>query len=174
MLLDDLSSAPMPRFCDAGRLFAERFIDGPEFTVFVIGNGRDSSSVRCLPPAERVFNASIPDGEKFLSYERYWGLYREESPPPDGGAFSMGMRRVIPRLAPEIEEISKRAYIAVHGRGYARVDLRRDRPTGELFVLEVNANCGLSEDDQTSTGCILKLAGMTLADLLRLILQDAL
>ena len=65
-----------------------------------------------------------------------------------------------PRLAPTIEEISKRAYIAVHGMGYARVDLRMDRATGELFVLEVNANCGLSEDDQTSTGCILKIAGM--------------
>jgi D-alanine-D-alanine ligase len=45
-----------------------------------------------------------------------------------------------------------------------------DRATGELFVLEVNANCGLSEDDQTSTGCILKLADMTLADLLQEIL----
>lgn len=172
-LRDDLTSAPMPRFCDAGRLFAERFIDGPEFTVFVMGNWRDSSSVRCLPPAERVFNVSIPDGEKFLSYERYWGLYRQESPPPDGGVF-YGYEACDPRLAPGIEEVSKRAYIAVHGRGYARVDLRRDRATGELFVLEVNANCGLSEDDQTSTGCILKLAGMTLADLLRMILRDAL
>jgi hypothetical protein len=42
-----------------------------------------------------------------------------------------------------------------------------------MFVLEVNANCGLSEDDQTSTGCILKLAGMTLADLLGSILEGA-
>jgi D-alanine-D-alanine ligase len=48
-----------------------------------------------------------------------------------------------------------------------------DRATGEMFVLEVNANCGLSEDDQTSTGCILKLAGMTLADLLGSILEGA-
>jgi D-alanine-D-alanine ligase len=48
-----------------------------------------------------------------------------------------------------------------------------DRGSGELFVLEVNANCGLSEDDQTSTGCILKLARMTLADLLGLIILDA-
>jgi D-alanine-D-alanine ligase len=63
--------------------------------------------------------------------------------------------------------------VAVRGRGYARVDLRMDRGSGELFVLEVNANCGLSEDDQTSTGCILKLAGMTLAELLRTILNDA-
>ena len=171
-LREELLCAPMPRFCEGGSVFAERFIVGPEFTVFVMGNWRDPASVRCLPPAERVFNASIPDGEKFLSYERYWGLYREEAPPPDGRAF-YGYEACDPRRAPMLEEISKSAYVAVRGRGYARVDLRMDRGTEELFVLEVNANCGLSEDDETSTGCILKIAGMRLAELLRLILRDA-
>jgi D-alanine-D-alanine ligase len=70
-------------------------------------------------------------------------------------------------------KFQKAAYIAVRGSGYARVDVRMDRANGELFVLEVNANCGLSEDDQTSTGGILKLAGMALAELLRSILKDA-
>ena len=161
--------SPMPRFRDSRLLFAERFIEGPEFTAFVMGNWRDPGSVRCLPPAERVFNASIPDGEKFLSYERYWGVYRDETPPPDGGPF-YGYAACEARLAPMLMEISRGAYIAVHGMGYARVDLRMDRATGELFVLEVNANCGLSQDDQTSTGCILRLAGMSLADLLKEIL----
>jgi D-alanine-D-alanine ligase len=169
---EELMNAEMPRFCDARRLFAERFIEGPEFTVFAMGDWRDPGSVRCLPAAERVFNTSIPEGEKFLSYERYWGLYREETPPPDGKAF-YGYAGCDARVAGRIEEISKDAYVAVRGRGYARVDLRMDRGSGELFVLEVNANCGLSEDDQTSTGCILKLAGMTLAELLREILNDA-
>ncbi len=171
-LRDELMSAPMPPYCDGRIVFAERFIEGPEFTVFVMGNWRDASSVRCLPPAERVFNASIAEGEKFLSYERYWGVYREETPPPDGGPF-YGYAGCDDRLAPRLETISRDAYIAVHGRGYARVDLRMDRESGELCVLEVNANCGVSEDDQTSTGCILKLAGMTLADLIGSILQDA-
>jgi D-alanine-D-alanine ligase len=168
-LRDRMTGAPMPRFCDSRLLFAERFIEGPEFTVFVMGNWCDPGSVRCLPPAERVFNASIPDGEKFLSYERYWGVYRDETPPPDGGPF-YGYAACEARLAPMLMEISRGAYIAVHGMGYARVDLRIDRATGELFVLEVNANCGLSQDDQTSTGCILRLAGMSLADLLKEIL----
>jgi len=172
-LRDELLRVPMPRFCDARRVLAERFVEGPEFTVFVMGNWRGPQSVRCLAPAERVFNASIPEGEKFLSYERYWGVYREESPPPDGRAF-YGYEACDPRLAPLLEETAKSAYVAVRGRGYARVDLRMDRATDEVFVLEVNANCGLSEDDQTSTGCILKIAGMTLAELLRSILRDAL
>jgi D-alanine-D-alanine ligase len=168
----EMLSAPMPRFCDGRHVFAERFIDGPEFTVFVLGNARDPRSVRCLPPAERLFNASIPDGEKFLTYERYWGFYKEETPPPDGLLF-YGYGACDPHLAQRLEELSRAAYVAVLGRGYARVDLRMERATGELFVLEVNANCAISEDDQSSTGCILKLAGMTLADLIREILQDA-
>jgi D-alanine-D-alanine ligase len=169
-LRDELLIATMPRFCDGRVVFAERFIDGPEFTVFVMGNWRDPGSVRCLPAVERVFNASIPDEEKFLTFERYWGFYSEEM--PDGKPF-YGYAACNPQLAPIAEEISRRAYLAVQGKAYARVDLRMDRVTGELFVLEVNANCGLSQDDQTSTGCILRFAGMTLADLLRIILHDA-
>ena len=95
-LRDELSGAPLPPFCDSRAFFAERFIEGPEFTVFVMGNWRDAASVRCLPAVERVFNASIPDGEKFLSYERYWGIYREETPPSDGEAIlwlPCGLRR---------------------------------------------------------------------------------
>jgi D-alanine-D-alanine ligase len=171
-LRDELIGLPLPPFCDARSLFAERFIDGPEFTVFVMGNWRDADSVRCLPPVERVFNASIPDGEKFLSYERYWGLYREEQPPPDGKPF-YGYGPCPEAVAGRLIDLARSAYLAVRGTGYGRVDFRLDRATGELFALEVNANCGLSEDDQTSTGCILKWAGMTLADLLRPILRDA-
>ncbi len=169
-LRNELLSATLPQFCDARVFFAERFIDGPEFTVFVLGDWKDPASVRCLPAVERVFNSSIPDGEKFLTFEHYWGFYHDEM--PDGKPF-YGYASTGSQLAPAIEEISRHAYVAVHGKGYARVDLRMDRATGEIFVLEVNANCGLSEDDQTSTGCILKLAGMTLAGLLRTILRDA-
>ncbi len=98
--------------------------------------------------------------------------HREETPPPDGGPFYRH-GACDAGLAGSIEEISKAAYIAVRGSGYARVDVRMDRANGELFVLEVNANCELSEDDQISTGGILKLAGMALAELLRSILKDA-
>jgi D-alanine-D-alanine ligase len=167
-LRDELRCGQGLRFCDGRTAFAEKFIEGPEFTVFVLGDWRAPGSVRCLPAVERVFNASIPDGETFLSYERYWGIYREETPPADGLAFYR-----YAKCGVDVEKIARDAYIAVRGRGYARVDLRMDRAGGALFVLEVNANCGLSEDDQTSTGCILKLAEMKLADLLRMILADA-
>ena len=56
------------------------------------------------------------------------------------------------------------AYAAVGGRGYGRVDLRQDRVTGEIVVLEVNAQCGISEDEAyTSIGAILRFARACIA-----------
>jgi len=70
--------------------------------------------------------------------------------------------------------VSWQAYKAVHGRGYGRVDLRRDRKTGEFQVLEVNAQCGLSEDElYTSIGAILRFAKIPYHRAVRAILQAA-
>jgi D-alanine-D-alanine ligase len=67
-------------------------------------------------------------------------------------------------LAKRIKEISWAAYEAVGGRGYGRVDLREDKVTGEIHVLEVNAQCGISEDESyTSIGAILRFARTTFA-----------
>ncbi|MBK6392109.1 MAG: hypothetical protein IPF70_16310 [Saprospiraceae bacterium] len=61
-----------------------------------------------------------------------------------------------------IEHITKK-HISVKGRGYGRVDIRMDQVTGEMYVLEVNAQCGLSEDENfTSIGAILKYSGRLL------------
>jgi D-alanine-D-alanine ligase len=49
-----------------------------------------------------------------------------------------------------------------------------DRESGKLYILEVNAQCGLSEDeDYTSIGAILRLSGCTFAALIVEIIQDA-
>jgi D-alanine-D-alanine ligase len=73
------------------------------------------------------------------------------------------------------QALSWAAYAAVGGRGYGRVDLRMDEATGALHVLEVNAQCGLSEDENyTSIGAILRLAGRPFAGLVQDILVDAL
>jgi D-alanine-D-alanine ligase len=154
-------------------LFAERFVTGPEFTVFVVGDYRRPAGIQCLTPAERVFDESIPEPERFLSYDRYWGFYKEEPPPPAGKPFYR-YARANACIAPGLGELARQAYCAVRGTGYGRVDIRMERSTGELFVLEVNANCGVSDDDQTSCGCILRLDGISFPDLLRMILEESL
>ena len=77
-----------------------------------------------------------------------------------------------PTLVYEICKVSIAAYCAVKGEGYARIDIRMDRHTGEMYVLEVNAQCGLSEDENfTSIGAILRLSGNTYGGLIEDILQ---
>jgi D-alanine-D-alanine ligase len=126
-----------------------------------------------LPPARRCFSDSIPSEERYLSYDRYWGYYKEESAPRDGEAFYW-YELVEGSLRDELADLARRAYCAVAGHGYARVDARRDTVNGRLSVLEVNANCGLSGDDQTSTGSILKLMGSSYPELIRRILDQTL
>ena len=49
-----------------------------------------------------------------------------------------------------------------------------DQSTQKLYVLEVNAQCGLSEDeDYTSIGAILRMSGITFTELIVEIINDA-
>ena len=49
-----------------------------------------------------------------------------------------------------------------------------DKETGKMYVLEVNAQCGLSEDeDYTSIGAILRFSGNTYTELVAEIINDA-
>ena len=74
-----------------------------------------------------------------------------------------------------IEKISKDSYIAVQGKGYGRIDIRMDQETGQMYVLEVNAQCGLSDDENyTSIGAILRYSNKTFDQLIQEILIDAL
>ncbi|MBK7885090.1 MAG: hypothetical protein IPJ81_15885 [Chitinophagaceae bacterium] len=71
------------------------------------------------------------------------------------------------------KKISWDAYVATKGIGYARVDIRMDNK-GQLYVLEVNAQCGLSEDENyTSIGAILQLSNVTFAEVITRIISDA-
>ena len=154
-------------------IVAESFINGPEFTVLIVGSCDKPAKARVYDAVERIFHPSLPDREKFLSFDRLWEIYEEEQPMPDKGNF-YEYHLPDPVLMEEIKRISWEAYVAVKGKGYARVDLRQDKNTGKIFVLEVNAQCGLSEDeDYTSIGAILKLSGKTYTQLIVAIINDA-
>ena len=146
-----------------GGVFVERFVAGPEYTTFIVGSYDDAARATIYPPVERVFNEALPPNERFLSFDRLWGLYETEAP-LEGDADLWNYRRMPKVLAKRVMEISWAAYEAVGGRGYGRVDLRQDSETGEIQVLEVNAQCGISEDEAyTSIGAILRFARMSFA-----------
>ncbi|GAA4740937.1 hypothetical protein [Flavisolibacter ginsenosidimutans] len=155
----------------SGGFVAESFIKGREFTSFIIGSHND---LFVYPPVERVFHQSLPELEKFLSFDRLWEFYEDEKPIGDYEDF-YNYFPVDKTLGEEIIALSKEAYKAVGGTGYARIDFRRDEATGNLFVLEVNAQCGLSEDENhTSIGAILRCAKEPYAFALQRIMADAL
>ncbi|HEX6848804.1 MAG TPA: hypothetical protein VF144_17590, partial [Chitinophagaceae bacterium] len=61
------------------------------------------------------------------------------------------------------------------GTGYGRIDIRMDKATGKMYVLEVNAQCGLSEDENyTSIGAMVRLGNEKFSDMLGAIIENAL
>ncbi len=141
-----------------GGVLGERFIAGHEFTTFIVGS-HDAPERRVVyAPVERVFHERLPENERFLSFDRLWEFHENEGPMQDGKDF-WTYQPPPAELVDEICEVSWAAYASVGGTGYGRVDLRMDRDTRQLYVLEVNAQCGLSEDENyTSIGAILRFA----------------
>ncbi len=157
-----------------GGVFAEKFIDGPEFTTLIVGNGANARECKIYMPVERVFNSALPSHEKFLSFDRLWEMYEHEAPLNNGEDFYR-YRTPDASLINNICNLSYEAYRAARGKGYGRVDVRMDKVTGKLYVLEVNAQCGLSDDENfTSIGAILRLSGNSYASLIATIISNAL
>jgi D-alanine-D-alanine ligase len=122
-----------------GEWFAERFIDGREFNLSLLG-GRDG--VELLPPAEMQF-VDYPAGKRrIVDYAAKWHAGSFE--------FCNTVRRFEfddtdrPLLA-ELERVAKTCWRLFGLSGYARVDCRVDAE-GRPWVLEINVNPCLSPD----------------------------
>lgn len=155
-------------------LIAEAFIPGQEFTSFLVGDHDNPAGTFIYEPVERVFHESLPEDEKFLSFDRLWEIYEEEKAMPNEENF-YEYAAVSEKDIEAVKKLSWKAFVAVKGTGYTRIDIRKDNRTGKLYVLEVNAQCGISEDENfTSIGAILKMSGKTFTELVVEILNNAL
>ncbi len=158
----------------ADGLFVEKYITGPEFTTFITGSSDDLSNCKVYVAVERHFHPSLPPTERFLSFDRLWEIYENETPMPGNENF-YEYAAAPAALQKKLSALSKKAYAALGGKGYTRIDIRQDETTGKLYVLEANAQCGLSEDeDYTSIGAILKASNVSYTQVVFEILQDAL
>ena len=154
-------------------LIAESFIPGPEYTCFLVGDYNNPAATLIYEPVERVFHKSLPEDEKFLSFDRLWEIYEEEEAMPNEENF-YEYEKVSPEVSEEIKKLSWRSFVSVKGTGYARIDIRKDKRTGKLYVLEVNAQCGISEDENfTSIGAILKVTGKSFPEMVLEIINNA-
>ena len=158
---------------NSGGIIAERFINGPEYTVFISGSYDAPENAIIYTPVERLFHHSLPDKERFLSFERLWEIYETESAMPEEDNF-YEYGKPNEAIIDALKKISWDAFVATKGKGYTRVDIRQDAATEKLYVLELNAQCGISEDENfTSIGAILKATGKPFSLLVEEILIDA-
>src|SRR5882672_1922396 len=117
---------------------AEEFIEGREFYVGVIGN----ETLTAFPPLEMDFSGMKDGSLKVMDQQ---AKFDESS-----DRFH-GTKAIVPELEPELrarlQRVSLDAYRALRVRDYGRIDLRL-ADTGEIFVIEVNANCYLEEGSE--------------------------
>jgi D-alanine-D-alanine ligase len=121
-------------------LFAERFIEGREFNISLLGA---ADAPRVLPLAEIEFHGfrerHIPT---LVGYRAKWV---EDSFEHRNTNRSFTARPADRTLRRTLSKIARTAWTVTGCNGYARVDLRVDR-AGRPFVLELNANPCIAPD----------------------------
>ena len=145
----------------------ERLLPGREFTVGILGNGRQA---RPLPLIEIRFD-NLPEGSKpIYSYEAKW-IWDTPARPLD--IFDCPAQ-VDEGLSRSIEEVALAAYRILGCRDWARIDIRLDE-RGIPNILEVNPLPGILPDPRDNS-CMPKAAraaGMEYDDLILNVLEIA-
>lgn len=110
---------------------AERYIDGRELYVGVLGNER----LQVFPVWELMFTR-LPEGAPRIATERVkWNpAYQEKV-----GVRTAAAKNLPDELVTRIQRLAKRIYRTLQLSGYARIDLRLDAE-GRVYVLEANPN----------------------------------
>jgi D-alanine-D-alanine ligase len=116
----------------------EEYIEGREFYVGVLGNREPVA----FPPIEMDFSG-LPEGApRVLDSKAKWS--------PDSPEYK-GTQSILPDLPDELrarlQKTALDAARAVRMRDYGRVDLRLTE-TGDIYVIEVNANCYLESSGE--------------------------
>jgi D-alanine-D-alanine ligase len=126
--VEDLKTQAAITLKAEGRALIEEFIEGREFTCLAAENPDDPAHPFTFKPVEFVF----PEGESFKHYNMKWIDYEK-------------MSVVVvdnPSVEKRLREYTGRVYAEFGIRGYARTDFRLG-PDGELYMLEINPNCGI-------------------------------
>ncbi len=121
------------KFHDAA--LAEEYIEGREFYVGVLGNTEPVA----FPPMEMDFSGLAKGAPRVLDSKAKWAKNSAEFK----GTKSI-MADVPDDLRARLQKVSLEAYRALRVRDYGRVDLRLT-DSGEIYVIEVNANCYLEK-----------------------------
>jgi D-alanine-D-alanine ligase len=128
-------------------VLVERFIEGREFYVGVLGN----TEPQALPVMELDFSA-LPAGTPHIaSWDAKWGADGSGAGAgAEKSAEFRGTRSVFPTdlddsLLGALRHVALEAFAALRLRDYARIDVRLSNE-GQIWVIEVNPNCYLERE----------------------------
>jgi D-alanine-D-alanine ligase len=117
---------------------AEEYIEGREFYMGVLGN----QDLIALPPIEMDFSGLKEGSVRVMDKEAKFDETSERF---------HGTKAILADLEPELkarlQKVSLGAYRALRVHDYGRIDLRLTE-TGEVYVIEVNANCYLEKTSE--------------------------
>lgn len=144
-------------------VLAERYVDGRELNVTLIGNGAE---LRVLPLHEIDFAAMPADRPRIVSYAAKW----DEGHVDYAGTKPVPLRDASPELVAGIERVARDAWHALGLRDYGRIDLRVDAAS-IAWVIDVNPNPDISPDAGVARSA--RIAGMSYPQLIAHIAEVA-
>ncbi|HEY0193266.1 MAG TPA: hypothetical protein VGC42_19245 [Kofleriaceae bacterium] len=144
-------------------VLAERYIDGRELNVALIGTG-DTAEI--LPVHEIDFSAMPGDRPKIVSYAAKW----EEGHVDYIGTRPVPLINATPELVATVEHAARGAYAAIGLRDYGRIDMRVDA-NHVPWVIDVNPNPDISPDAGMSRAA--RKAGLSYPQLIAKIAHTA-
>lgn len=115
-----------------GAVLAEEFISGREFTVGLVGN---DDTLRVFPPMEIVYHKSPIEGYNVYNYtvkQEYQSYVTYRCP-----------AEISEAMEQELIRLSKKIFLALNCRDFARIDFRADE-SGKLYFIEINPLPGLA------------------------------
>ncbi len=144
-----------------GGALIEEFIAGREFSALAVENPDAPDEPIVYPPVEFLF----PPGESFKHERLKWETFQDMQCVPLAD----------PDLAALVRKMTRRMFVGIHGSGYGRCDFRMNE-AGELFLLEINPNCGVFYPPETpgTADSILSLDSAGHAGFVDLIVRGAL
>jgi D-alanine-D-alanine ligase len=141
----------------------ERYIDGREFYVGVMGNQR----LRVLPVWEMLFTNMPPQIRRIATNRAKWShAYQQKH-----GITSEEAKDLPAAMVEDIQHLCRRIYRTLSLTGYARLDFRLGAD-GRMYALEANPNPQLAHGEDFADSA--ERAGLSYSDLLQAIINLAL
>ena len=144
-----------------GPFLVETYLPGKEINVALFPHP-EAPTRRMVVPTEIDFSALAPSLPRFVTYDGKWN---PES--PEAGSRSVPAQ-LAPALRDEVDALARRAFDALCGSGYGRVDMRLD-DAGRPCVIDVNPNNDLHPE--AGLALAAKSAGLTYESLVAAIVR---